>query len=130
MSLNDPLSNALSHILNCERVSKTICNITPASKTIKIILELLNKEGYIGSYELVKNNKKDILKLNLLGKINKCGAIKPKFSIKENQFEKYERRFLPAKDFGVLILTTSKGIMTNKEAKDKKVGGKLLAYCY
>ncbi len=130
MSLNDPLSNALSHILNCEKVSKTTCNITPTSKTIKIVLEILNKEGYVGSYELVKNNKGDILKLNLLGKINKCGAIKPKFSIKENQFEKYERRFLPAKDFGILILTTSKGIMTNKEAKDKKVGGKLLVYCY
>ena len=130
MSLNDPLSNALSHILNCEKVSKSTCIIKPSSKVIKVILEILNKEGYVGSYELTKTNSGEILKLNLLSNINKCGAIKPNFSVKENEFEKYERRFLPAKDFGILILTTSKGIMTNKEAKDKKIGGKLLAYCY
>ena len=45
-------------------------------------------------------------------------------------FEKYEKRFLPAKDFGIIIMTTPQGIMTHIEAKKKSTGGKLLAYCY
>ncbi len=46
------------------------------------------------------------------------------------EFEKFEKRFLPAKDFGFLILSTSKGIMTHLAAKEKSIGGKLLAYVY
>ncbi|MGD0511047.1 MAG: 30S ribosomal protein S8, partial [Candidatus Micrarchaeaceae archaeon] len=39
-------------------------------------------------------------------------------------------RYIPSKDFGILILTTPKGIMTNKEARENKIGGRLLAYVY
>ena len=60
----------------------------------------------------------------------KCGAIKPNFSVKKDGFEKFEKRYLPAKDFGVLIVSTSQGIMTHVEAKEKKLGGKLIAYVY
>ena len=41
-----------------------------------------------------------------------------------------EKRYLPAKDFGILIMSTSKGIMTHYDAKKKNLGGKLLSYCY
>ena len=47
-----------------------------------------------------------------------------------NKFEKFERRYLPAKDLGILFVSTPKGIMTHYDAKAKKLGGKLLAYCY
>ena len=70
------------------------------------------------------------MKINLIGSINKCGVVKPRFSVKKNDFEKYEKRYLPAQNFGILIVSTSQGIMTNYEAKEKNLGGKLLAYVY
>ncbi|MEK6938876.1 MAG: 30S ribosomal protein S8 [Nanoarchaeota archaeon] len=127
---NDPLAAALAKILNAEKVGKRDVLIKPASKLIKKVFTLMNDHNYIGSYEEIEDGKGNVLKLNLLGNINKCGVIKPRFSTKQNTFEKWEKRYLPSKDFGVIIVSTSKGIMTHYQAKESKVGGKLLAYCY
>jgi small subunit ribosomal protein S8 len=128
--LNDPLANALSLIMNAEKVSKIECNIKPVSKIIKKILELMNQYSYIGSYEEFEDSKGNTIKVNLLRKINKCAAIKPRYSIKADEIEKWEKRYLPAKDFGIIIISTSKGIMTHYDAKKKNLGGKLISYCY
>ncbi len=130
MSLNDPLANALSKILNAENRGKSECLVTPSSKLLKKILDLMQEYHYIGSYKETSNAKGSILNINLIGKINKCGAIKPRFPIKLNDFEKYEKRYLPAKDFGVMFISTNKGILTHTEAKRKKLGGKLIAFVY
>ena len=90
----------------------------------------MNEKNYLGSLEEIDDGKGGMLKVNLINKVNKCGAIKPRHSIKQDDFEKFEKRHLPAKDFGILIISTPKGIMTHNEAKEKKIGGKLLAYCY
>lgn len=130
MVLNDSLANALSLIGNSEKIAKTICKIHPISSVIKRVFEILQDHKYIGSFEEIEDQKGNSLTLNLLGNINKCGVIKPRFSVKENGFEKYEKRFLPAKNIGIIIVSTSQGIMTHQEAKNKKMGGKLIAYCY
>ena len=130
MALNDPLANALSKILNNERVSKKEIDIFPTSKLVKKVLDIMNSNNYVGKYSLTKENRGDILKLELIGKINKCGVIKPRFSIKKEGYEKFEKRFLPAQGFGIIIVSTTKGIMTNEEAKKKNLGGKLLVYVY
>jgi len=130
MALNDPLANVLSKILNCENVSKKELHISPTSKVIKKVLDIMNEKKYVGIYTILKDNRGEILKLNLLGKINKCGVIKPRFAVKNKGFEKFEKRFLPAKGFGILIVSTPQGIMTHEEAKEKNLGGKLLAYVY
>lgn len=130
MSLNDPIANALSHILNCERTAKQSCIVKPSSKVIKKILGIMQENNYIGSYEEIEDGKAKILKVNLLGKINNCGVIKPNFPVQKEEFEKFEKRFLPAKDFGIIIVSTTKGIVVHNQAKDKNIGGKLLAYCY
>ena len=130
MALNDPLSNALSHIVNCEKIGRKECIIKPASKLILETFKILNEKGYLGSFKIVEDGNKKHLILNLLGAINRCGVIKPRFGVKKDNFEKFEKRYLPAKDFGFLIVSTSKGIMTHNEAKQKEVGGKLIAYCY
>ena len=130
MSLNDPLSNTLSKILNYERAGKKECIVRPSSKIILKVLEILKKENYIKDFELVDSNKGGVLKIGLLGSINKCNAIKPRFSYNKDNAEKFEKRYLPAKDFGIIILSTTKGIMTHLEAKNKGFGGTLLAYCY
>ena len=130
MSLNDPLANALSMILNADKKGIRAVTIQPTSKTLKEVLRIMKENQYLGDAETVTEEKGGIIKLNLLGNVNKCGAIKPRFSITKKNFERFEKRYLPAKGFGLLVVTTSKGIMSHKEALTKGIGGKLLAYCY
>lgn len=127
---NDPLAAALSKIFNAERVGNREVLIKPASNLIKQVLTLMNEQKYIGSFEESKDDRGGWLKVNLIGNINKCGVIKPRFSIKSKEFEKWEKRYLPARDFGVIFISTPQGIMINSQAKMKNTGGKLLAYCY
>ena len=128
--LNDPLASALSKIMNAEKRSKKEVLIKPASKMIKTILTIMNKNNYIGSFEEIEDGKGKFLKINLLGNINKCGVIKPRFSTQKDNFEKWEKRYLPAKDFGIILVSTPQGVVTHHEAKKQGTGGKLLAYCY
>ena len=126
----DIIADALTRIKNAEHTGKRYVEVTPVSNLLKGILSLMKKDGYIGEYEIIDNGKGGIAKIKLLGKINSCGAIKPRFSITKYGFEKFEKRYLPAKNFGLLILSTSKGIMTHEEAKKKGIGGVLLAYVW
>lgn len=130
MSLNDPLASALSKILNAERVGKDTVELYPVSKQVRQILEIFNNQQYVGSYEQQDTTRGSVIVVNLLHTINKVGAIKPRFSFTKQQYEQVEKRYLPAKDFGVIIVSTSSGIMTLNDAKQKGIGGKLLAYCY
>ena len=129
MTLNDPLSNALSKILNAEQSSKSVC-VVKSSKIIKEVLNLMNQRGYLGEYKEVVTSKGNFLEVNLLKQINKCGVIKPRFPVTKSQIEKYEKRYLPAKDFGFIIVSTNKGLLTHIETKLKNIGGRLIAYCY
>ena len=130
MSLNDPLSNLMSNINNAEKIGKAELTVKPSSKIILQVLKLMKDNGYIGSFEEIKTSRGSHVKVNLINQINKCGSIKPRFSVKKDDYEKYEKSFLLAKGFGILIVSTTKGIMTHTESKGKGLGGKLLAYCY
>lgn len=130
MSLNDPLANCLSHILNCEGEGKSECIITPVSKMLMSVLEILKSNQYIGDFEEVSKGRGGSIKVQLVGNINKCGVVKPRFSFTMANYETFERRYLPAKGFGLFIVTTSQGVMTHKQALEKGIGGKLVAYCY
>ena len=127
---NDPLAAALVKVLNAERVGKREVVIKPASSIIKRVLTIMNEQGYIGSFEEVEDGKGNVLKVHLLGNVNKCGVIKPRFSTAKDEFEKWEKRYLPAKDFGVILVSTPQGIVTHLAAKEKQTGGRLIAYCY
>lgn len=126
---HDLLSDVLSAIKNGDNYGKKE-TITPSSKLIKEILLILQKNKFIGDFEYIDDGRGGKIKIQLLGKVNKCGSIRPRFSVKRDEHEKWEKRFLPASGFGFLIVSTSKGVMTHIEAKEKGLGGKLLAYCY
>lgn len=128
--LNDPLADALSAMKNAETKGKTKCIIKPSSKLIGRILSLLKEKGYVGNFEFVDDGKAGIYQVELIGNINNCGVIKPRYPIKKDELEKWEGRYLPARDFGILVLTTTNGIISQYEARDKGIGGKLLAYVY
>ncbi len=130
MVLNNIVANALNKLNTFERLGRTQVVLQPTSKVMIQLLEILKEEGFIGSYTVENNTKGGHITVNLIGRINKCAAISPNFPIKVVHFEKRERQFLPSKGFGVLILTTPKGIMKHKIALEKKIGGKLLAFCY
>jgi small subunit ribosomal protein S8 len=88
--LNDPLANVLSKINNAEKRSKSICTVAPVSKMIETILQLMNENGMIGSFEVTNDGKGKFAVVNLIGKINNCGAIKPRYAVKNFNFEKYQ----------------------------------------
>lgn len=130
MSLNDPLADAFSHIKNTERVGKMECIIRPASKLIGNVLGVMKEGGYIEEFEFVEDGKAGLFKAKLRGTINNCNAIKPRFYVRVKEYEKWEKRFLPARDFGLLIVTTSRGVMSHEQAIEAGVGGQLLAFVY
>jgi small subunit ribosomal protein S8 len=128
--LLDPLADALSTIKNAEMTGKPDCTLRPASKLIGNVLKVMKEKGYIGDFEFIDDGKSGIFKVQLKGKINKCGVIRPRHAVKNTDFEKWEKRYLPAKGFGSIILTTPDGVMTHSEARDNGIGGELLAYVY
>ena len=122
---HDVIADALNKIMNAKRAGKLSLEINFRSKLLISILALAKFKGYIKDYKVTGR----ILKIEL-GNLNKCNAVKPRFTLTVEEIEKYEKRYLPAKDFGILILTTSKGLMTNQTAKEKNIGGSLIAYMY
>jgi small subunit ribosomal protein S8 len=126
----DPLSDALSNIYNNEEKRKHECIIKPASKLIGQVLRLMQEKGYVGAFEYIDDGRMGKFRVQLLGRVNKCGVIKPRFSVKVDEIESWENKFLPGKNFGFLILTTSEGIIAHTEAVEKNVGGRLMAYVY
>jgi len=123
----DTLANALNCLMNAKRAGKFSCTIKPVSKFVISVLEIMKKKGHI-EYSVNKDNQQAVdVKIKNL---NKCGAIKPRFYAKKDEVIKYIKRYLPARDFGFLIISTSKGIMDDKDAAEKETGGSLIAYCY
>ncbi len=126
----DTLSAAMITIKNAEMVGKNKCEIKPASKLIGNVLKVMKDHGYINGFEYVEDHKGGKFVVELAGKINDCGAVRPRFSAKVTEFEKFEKRYLPARDFGILIVSTTKGVMSQIEARQRRLGGVLLAYVY
>ncbi|HHN81052.1 MAG TPA: 30S ribosomal protein S8 [Methanomicrobia archaeon] len=127
--LNDPLANALSNIANHEKVRKPSCTI-PASKLIGNVLRILQKYSFVGAFEFIDDGKAGQFKIELLGNVNRCGVIKPRYAVEKDGYEKFERRYLPARGFGILVVSTPEGVMSHEEAAQVGHGGRLLAYVY
>ena len=130
MADNDPLASALSGIDNAERVGHLTQRVQPASNEIGSVLEVFYDRGYVGGFEFVDDGKAGKFEVELRGAINECGAIKPRYAVAGDAFEDWEKRFLPAQNYGALVVTTSRGVMSHAEARTEGVGGQLVAYVY
>ena len=86
--------------------------------------------GYIDEFEIIDDHRSGKIVVHLNGRLNKCGVISPRFSIKVNEMEKWVNKLLPSRQFGHLILTTSYGIMDHETARKKHTGGKILGFFY
>jgi small subunit ribosomal protein S8 len=128
MVVKDHLSAMMNDIMNCKKARKRETAIMPSSKCLIEVLKIMKKHDYIEDFKVEEGKfEKIIIKI---GKLNKCGAIKPRFYVKKNELDKYIKRFLPARNFGILILSTNKGLMTHNEAIERNLGGSLFAYCF
>ena len=126
----DTLTNGLITVINNEMRNKRECIISPASKILGRVLRIMQLNGYIGEFEFIDDGRSGKFKVQLLGRINKCGAIKPRFSVKVDEFENWEKKFLPSRDVGIMVVSTSKGVMADRNAEEKNMGGRLLAFIY
>ncbi|MDP2666747.1 MAG: 30S ribosomal protein S8 [Candidatus Diapherotrites archaeon] len=130
MTQMDTLADALTHIRNSENASKKTILLKPASRLLGEILRVLQAKGYVGHFEPVEEGNKRLYRIELIGRINQVAAIKPRYAVKRNDFERFEKRYLPAKDMGTIIVSTSQGVLAHDETKAKAIGGRLLAYVY
>ena len=130
MVSTSPLSNAMTAIVNNELRKKRECIISPASKLVGHVLRVLQQNGYIGEFEFIDDGRSGKFKVQLLGRVNKCGIDKGRHPIKFHEYEKWEKKYLPSRDIGLLVVTSPKGVMSHKEAKSSGMGGRILAYVY
>ena len=133
MVMLDTLANAMATILNNEVRGKKEAIIMPASKLIAAVLKVMQREGYIGEFEYIDDGRWGKIKAQLLGRINKCGVIKPRLPVKYKDLRtmpEWLRKYLPSRNIGVIILSTPEGVMSHKEALKRKIGGIVLAYVY
>ncbi len=130
MAMNDVLANVLTTIKNHESVAKQEVLARPSSKLVTETLKIMQKQGFIGDFEIIEDGRGGVYRISLKHSINDCGVIKPRFPVKLMEYEKWEQRFLPGRGVGILIVSTNQGIMTQKDAKQKGIGGVLLAYVY
>ncbi len=130
MPAQNILSNLFTTLYNNELRNKKECLVIPASKLASEILRIIQKNKYIGEFEYIDDGLGGKFKIQLLGRINKCGLISPRLAIQKNEFERWERNYLPAVGVGILVITTSEGVLSHSEAKSKGIGGRLLGYVY
>ena len=126
----DPLNDELAKLYNAEQAGKFDVQLSPASKLLGSVLQIMQSSGYVGEIERNDDGRGGSFSVQLRGAINQCGVVKPRYSVRRQEFDKWEGRFLPAQDFGLLILTTNSGVMHHKDAKENRIGGKLLAFVY
>lgn len=126
----DTIADALTSIKNGENSAKAALRIHPASRLLKEVLGVMQEYGFVKAVEWKDVNGASEARVSLAGKINECRVIKPRYAVKKDEFEGFEKKYLPARDIGILIVSTSKGVVSHKKAKDMGLGGRLLAYVY
>ena len=132
MHITDPIADMLTRIRNANSAKHEIVDI-PASNMKKAIAQILLDEGYIASYKVIEDDKQGVIRVTLKYGENKSQIItglrrvsKPGLRIYSN----VEDMPKVMKGLGIAIVSTSKGIMTDKEARKQNVGGEVLAFVW
>ncbi len=121
----DIVADALNQMMNAKRAGKEKVVLQAHSKLLLSILAIAKLKGYVKNYKI-----EDTTLTIEFAKLHSCNAIKPRYVIAVEDIEKYVKRYLPAKDLGILIISTNQGLMTHQTAQDKNIGGSLVAYIY
>jgi len=124
---HDVVADALNMMRNAKKARKEIVKIDRTSNLFLEILKIMKQREVIKRYKINPEEKSVEI---ILGNLIECKAVKPRFTVKNEQIEKYRRRYLPSRQIGTIIISTNKGLMTHEEAKEEKVGGCVIAYFY
>ena len=104
--------------------------LRPVSKVVVKFLRKMQQHGYINDFEIVDDARAGKIVVDLNGRLNKCGVISPRFDLSLGKFEDFIAGILPSRQFGYVILTTNKGLMDHIEARNAKIGGKVVGFFY
>jgi len=126
----DLLNDALVTLRHADRDGKPKVEVAPTSRLIAEVLRIFREHQYIRDFTFVPTGKGGKYEVGLSRRINSCGVIKPRLAVPYARLEQYESRFLPAQDFGLLVLSTNRGLLAHPEARELKIGGRLIAYVY
>ena len=132
MTMTDPIADMLTRIRNANTVGHETVEI-PASKMKKSIAEILKEEGYIEDFDIIDDNKQGIIKITM-----KYGANKEKVMTGIKKISKPGLNvYAKANDvprvlggLGIAIISTSKGVVSDKEARKMGVGGEVICYVW
>ena len=132
MHITDPIADMLTRIRNANSAKHETVEI-PASNMKKEISRILVDEGYIKSYEVIEDGKQGMIKLSLKYGPNKAKVLQGLERISKPGLRVYvscEEMPKVMRGLGIAIVSTSKGIMTDKAARKAKVGGEVLAFVW
>ncbi|MBN1166163.1 MAG: 30S ribosomal protein S8 [Methanospirillaceae archaeon] len=130
MARLNTVADAMSTLKNAADTGKSQCIIQPAGRLIGEMLRIMKEAGYIRDFTLITDGRGGQYDVSLLGSINKCGVITPRFSVRASEMEEWEQMYLPSKNIGLLVISTSEGVLNHKEARKMGIGGELLGYVY
>lgn len=132
MQVTDPIADMLTRIRNANS-SKHLTVDVPASKIKRAIAEILTEEGYIKGYEFVEDGKQGVIRINLKYGPNKQSIISGLKRISKPGLKVYANKDEVPKvlgGLGIAIISTSQGVMTDKNARKLKIGGEVLAFIW
>lgn len=132
MQVTDPIADMLTCIRNANSARHETVDI-PASNMKKAIADILNEEGYIRGYQIIDDEKQGIIRITLKYGANKERVLSGLKRISKPGLRVYAGHDeLPRvlKGLGIAIISTSKGIMTDKKARAQHVGGEVLAFIW
>jgi small subunit ribosomal protein S8 len=123
----DIIADAMNMMKNAQKARKKTVILKRISNLLLEVLKIMKQKGAIKGYKI--NSKEKNMEI-VLGDLTECKAIKPRYTVKKTQIEKYMRRYLPARGIGTMVVSTNKGLVTHEEALEKELGGCLIAYFY
>ena len=132
MTMTDPIADMLTRIRNANTVGHETVEI-PASKMKKAIAEILKEEGYITDFEVIEDNKQGMIKVTMRYGANKEKVISGIKKISKPGLKVYAKAGEVPKvlgGLGIAIVSTSKGIVSDKEARKLGVGGEVICYVW
>lgn len=120
----DIVADTLNQIMNAKKARKTEVVVNKHSKLLRNILDIAKQAGHL-DYSIEGTQ----LRIQII-KVNEIKAIKPRYTFSIKNINNYVRRFLPARNFGFVVVSTNQGLMKHEEAEEQNLGGCLIAYMF
>ena len=132
MQITDPIADMLTRIRNANDAKHATVDI-PASNMKKAIAEILTTEGYVAGYEVIEDGKQGVIRVTLKYTGKKQKVLRGIRRVSKPGLRIYagcEDMPRVMNGLGIAIVSTSKGIMTDKQARKEKVGGEVIAFVW